>query len=47
MALLQRETLNYDEVVDLIGPPAFDVSRRKVEPVEFEQTLKNLSSDPK
>ncbi|KAL9872448.1 paraplegin [Glossina fuscipes] len=46
LALLQRETLNYDEVVDLIGPPAFDLSRRKVEPVEFEQTLKNLSSDP-
>uniref|UniRef100_A0A1A9WXZ6 AAA+ ATPase domain-containing protein n=1 Tax=Glossina brevipalpis TaxID=37001 RepID=A0A1A9WXZ6_9MUSC len=47
IALLERETLNYDEVVDLIGPPPFDASRRKIEPVEFEQTLKNLSSDSK
>lgn len=46
-ALLEKETLNYDEVVNLIGPPAFDASKRTVEPVEFEQSLKNLSEDPK
>lgn len=42
-ALLEKETLNYEEVVDLIGPPPFEVSNRAVEPVEFEQSLKNLS----
>ncbi|TMW49526.1 hypothetical protein DOY81_005389 [Sarcophaga bullata] len=46
-ALLEKETLNYEEVVNLIGPPSFDISNRTVEPVEFEQTLKNLSNDTK
>uniref|UniRef100_A0A1I8PDJ0 AAA+ ATPase domain-containing protein n=1 Tax=Stomoxys calcitrans TaxID=35570 RepID=A0A1I8PDJ0_STOCA len=46
-ALLEKETLNYEEVVNLIGPPAFDASKRTVEPVEFEQTLKDLSQDTK
>ncbi|KAM7346789.1 SPG7 matrix AAA peptidase subunit, paraplegin [Cochliomyia hominivorax] len=46
-ALLEKETLNYEEVVNLIGPPTFDASKRTVEPVEFEQTLKNLSEDTK
>ncbi|XP_037823031.1 paraplegin [Lucilia sericata] len=46
-ALLEKETLNYEEVVNLIGPPPFDVSKRTIEPVEFEQTLKNLSEDVK
>ncbi|XP_061388137.1 paraplegin [Musca vetustissima] len=46
-ALLEKETLNYDEVVNLIGPPAYDTTNRTVEPVEFEQTLKNLSDDKK
>lgn len=41
--LLKRETLNYDEVVELIGPPLHEKSRAKIEPVEFEETLKNLS----
>lgn len=42
-ALLERETLNYDQVVELIGPPAFADEKRKVEPIEFEETLSNLS----
>ncbi|XP_073835026.1 SPG7 matrix AAA peptidase subunit, paraplegin [Musca autumnalis] len=46
-ALLEKETLNYDEVVNLIGPPAYDATNRTIEPVEFEQTLKNLSDDKK
>ncbi|XP_058983737.1 paraplegin-like [Musca domestica] len=46
-ALLEKETLNYDEVVNLIGPPAYDSTNRTIEPVEFEQTLKNLSEDKK
>lgn len=42
-ALLEKETLNYDEVVDLIGPPKYDAAKRKIDPIEFEQSLKNLS----
>lgn len=42
-ALLERETLNYDDVVELIGPPTYDAAKRKIEPVEFEDSLKNLS----
>lgn len=42
-ALLERETLNYDQVVELIGPPAHEDAKRKVEPIEFEETLTNLS----
>ncbi|XP_063705579.1 paraplegin [Culicoides brevitarsis] len=41
-ALLERETLNYDQVVELIGPPAHAADKRKVEPKEFEDTLTNL-----
>lgn len=44
-ALLDKETLDYDEVVSLIGPPPFDTARRRVESVEFEQSLRNLSTD--
>lgn len=44
---MEKETLNYDEIVDLIGPPAFDAAKRFVEPVEFEQSIKNLSEDAK
>lgn len=41
-ALLEKETLNYDEVVALIGPPKYDAAQRKIEPVEFEDNLKRL-----
>ncbi|ALC49898.1 CG2658 [Drosophila busckii] len=44
-ALLEKETLDYDEVVSIIGPPPFDPAKRQVEAVEFEQSLKNLSTD--
>lgn len=43
-ALLEHETLNYDQVVELIGPPKYDAAKRKIEPVDFEQSLKNVSS---
>ncbi|XP_058834608.1 paraplegin [Topomyia yanbarensis] len=43
-ALLARETLNYDQVVELIGPPKYDDAKRKIEPVEFEDSLKKLSA---
>ncbi|CAO1312801.1 unnamed protein product [Diamesa tonsa] len=42
-ALLERETLNYDEVVELIGPPLHEEAKKKIEPVEFEDSLKSLS----
>lgn len=42
-ALLIRETLNYDEVVELIGPPLYDDAKRKIEPIEFEDSLNSLS----
>lgn len=38
-----RETLNYDEVVELIGPPPFEDEKHKIEPVEFEDSLNSLS----
>ncbi|XP_055843812.1 paraplegin [Episyrphus balteatus] len=42
-ALLEKETLNYDEVVNLIGPPLHEKAKRMIEPVDFEDSLKNLS----
>lgn len=43
-ALLKQETLNYDQVVALIGPPKYDDAKRKIEPVEFEDSLTKLST---
>ena len=36
--LLQVETLNYDDVVNLIGPPVYS-KKNLVSPVEYEQSL--------
>ncbi|XP_016937197.2 mitochondrial inner membrane m-AAA protease component paraplegin [Drosophila suzukii] len=44
-ALLEKETLDYDQVVELIGPPPYDLGKRQVDGVDFEQSLKNLGSD--
>ncbi|XP_017137182.1 paraplegin [Drosophila miranda] len=44
-ALLEKETLDYDDVVKLIGPPPHDPEKRQVESVEFEQSLQNLGND--
>lgn len=41
-ALLEKETLNYDDVVALIGAPKYDAAQRKIEPVEFEDSVKEL-----
>ncbi|CRK90142.1 CLUMA_CG003858, isoform A [Clunio marinus] len=41
--LLLKETLNYDEVVELIGPPLHEAAKKKIEPVEFEHSLNSLS----
>lgn len=45
--LLEKETLNYDQVVALIGPPKYESAKRTIEPVEFEDSLKNLSATEK
>lgn len=42
--LLQKETLNYDEVVELIGPPANAATKKKIESFDFEDSLKKLSN---
>jgi spastic paraplegia protein 7 len=46
-ALLEKETLNYDEVVDLIGPPLHEAAKRKIEPIEFEDSMNSLSDTEK
>lgn len=46
-ALLVKETLNYDDVVALIGPPKYDAARRKIDPAEFEASINTLADDTK
>lgn len=41
--LLEKETLNYDQVVELIGPPLHADSKNKIEPVEFEDSINSLT----
>lgn len=43
-ALLEKETLNYEEVVELIGPPKYESAKRRIDPLEFEDSLKTLST---
>merc|ERR1712112_248177 len=40
--LLEVETLNYNDVVALIGPPPFG-KKNLISPIEYEQSLKNQS----
>lgn len=42
-ALLKNETLNYEQVVALIGPPKYDAAKRKIDPIEFDQSLNTLT----
>ncbi|XP_053950905.1 paraplegin [Anastrepha ludens] len=44
-ALLEKETLSYEEIVTLIGPPTYELANRALESVEFEKSLKNLSEN--
>lgn len=39
--LLKRETLNFKEVQAILGPPPFP-GKKYIDPVEFEQNLKNM-----
>ena len=41
-ALLEKETLNYDDVEALIGPPPFG-KKHLVSPVEYESGLRDQS----
>lgn len=45
--MLLKETLNYDQVVELIGPPPFESAKKKVDPVDFEDSLNSLAQDEK
>lgn len=42
--LLKNESLNYEQVVELIGPPKNEAARKKIDSVEFEQSLNDLTS---
>ena len=42
-SLLKYETLNYDDVVKLIGPPPHG-KKRLIEPVEFEASVNQAAS---
>lgn len=45
--LLKRETLNYDDVVKLLGPPLHP-GKKLIEPFEFEMSLKQAAGpEPK
>lgn len=39
--LLKKETLNFEEVKAILGPPPFP-QKKFIDPVEFENSLKNL-----
>lgn len=42
--LMKKETLNYDDVVKLIGPPPYG-KKRLIEPVEFEASVNQAPSE--
>lgn len=42
-ALLKKETLNYNDVVELIGPPPHP-GKKFIDPVEFEMSVRNLEN---
>ncbi|RZB38711.1 paraplegin, partial [Asbolus verrucosus] len=44
--LLKKETLNYDDVEALLGPPPFG-AKRLIEPAEFEESLRKDAGDTK
>jgi spastic paraplegia protein 7 len=44
--LLKKETLNYDDVEKLIGPPPFG-KKRLIGPEEFEQSVNKAAEEEK
>lgn len=43
--LLKRETLNYKDIEQLIGPPPFG-KKRLIDPSDFEHTLRKEGEPP-
>ncbi|XP_072931358.1 mitochondrial inner membrane m-AAA protease component paraplegin [Epargyreus clarus] len=41
--LLKKETLNFNQVKDILGPPPFP-RKKFIDPVEFENSLKNMEN---
>lgn len=39
--LLKKETLNFNEVQAILGPPPFP-QKKFIDPIEFENSLRNL-----
>jgi len=46
-ALLARETLNYQDVVELLGPPTNAEKKQLISPADFESRLREQSSNRK
>lgn len=42
--LLKRETLNYEDVEGLLGPPPYG-RKRLIEPAEFEENVRKDAGD--
>lgn len=42
--LLQKETLNYEDVEGLLGPPPYG-TKRLIEPAEFEENVRKDAGD--
>lgn len=42
--LLKKETLNYDDVESLLGPPPYG-RKRLIEPAEFEENVRKDAGD--
>lgn len=42
--LLKKETLNFEEVKAILGPPPFP-RKKFIDPIEFENSLKNLEKE--
>lgn len=44
--MLKKETLNYDDVETILGPPPFGL-KRLIEPAEFEESVRKDAGDTK
>ncbi|KAL1517448.1 hypothetical protein ABEB36_001211 [Hypothenemus hampei] len=44
-SLIKKETLNYDEVEKLLGPPPFG-KKKLIDPAEFEESIREHLGDP-
>lgn len=44
--LLKKETLNYEDVENLLGPPPYG-RKRLIEPAEFEENVRKDAGDVK